>query len=506
MKILAAVLTGVLTAFAFVGKGFSAANRKLDRFRRNEVSAILVNSAIWMIVICIALCIFMACKPGMDASRACTLARKGNAEGAVRLVNALERGGYDEAKLLATREEVAAGLIESGKYAEGASVLADVPAGGNRDALEKRSTYLQACDRFEEGRYSEAAQTFYQMTDYADSAAYYADCRCALAIEAYLSGNESSARSLLLDVPDVVARVKAAAIRITGGEAEAQTILSAELFREDALNRMEETMAELSAARSDMPNGRIAAGQKHTVGLTSSGTVLATGDNAYGQCDVSSWNSVTQVAAGAYHTVALRSDGTVVAVGDNSQQQCDVSGWSGITAIAAGAYDTIGLCADGTVVAAGMHADLVSGWHGVTFVDGGSYALGCLYDKGAMMSSHKGAQMEMGTVLYDLSVCGQTSVGVLYDGTLVSSSEMAPQWTEIVTATAFEGGVLGIDVNGQVRAHFYRSGEQMDITVPGQAIEVESSGSHHVVLTSDGKVHAFGDNGSGQCGVADWQL
>lgn len=234
---------------------------------------------------------------------------------------------------------------------------------------------------------------------------------------------------------------------------------------------MEETMAELSAARSDMPNGRIAAGQKHTVGLTASGTVMATGDNSYGQCNVTGWNSVTQVAAGAYHTVVLRSDGTVVATGDNSQQQCDVSGWSG-----------------------------------VTFVDGGSYSLGCLYDKGAMMSSHKGAQMDMGTVLYDLSVCGQTSVGVLYDGTLISSSDKAPQWTGIVTATAFEGGVLGIDVNGQVCAHFYRPSEQTDIVVPGQAVEVESSGTHHVVLTSDGRVHAFGDNGSGQCNVADWQL
>lgn len=500
------MLTGILTAFAFVGKGFSGLNRKLNRFRKNDVSAILVNSAIWAVVVCIVLCIFMACKPGMDANRALTLAQKGDAEGAVRLVNALERSGYDAEKLLATREAVAAGLIESGKYAEGASVLADVPAGEARSALEKRITYLQACDQFEEGKYSEAAQTFYQMTDYADSAAYYADCRCALAIEAYLSGNESSARSLLLDVPDVVARVKAAAIRIAGGEAEAQSILSAELFREDTLNRMEETMAELSAARSDMPNGRIAAGQKHTVGLTASGTVMATGDNSYGQCNVTGWNSVTQVAAGAYHTVALRSDGTVVATGDNSQQQCDVSGWSGITAIATSAYDTIGLRADGTVVAAGMHADLVSGWHGVTFVDGGSYSLGCLYDKGAMMSSHKGAQMDMGTVLYDLSVCGQTSVGVLYDGTLISSSDKAPQWTGIVTATAFEGGVLGIDVNGQVCAHFYRPGEQTDIAVPGQAVEVESGGTHHVVLTSDGRVHAFGDNGSGQCNVADWQL
>ncbi|RED52826.1 Regulator of Chromosome Condensation (RCC1) repeat protein [Cohnella lupini] len=36
------------------------------------------------------------------------------------------------------------------------------------------------------------------------------------------------------------------------------------------------------------------------------------------------------IAAGRRHTVGLKSDGTVVAVGDNEYGQCDVSGWRGI--------------------------------------------------------------------------------------------------------------------------------------------------------------------------------
>ena len=59
----------------------------------------------------------------------------------------------------------------------------------------------------------------------------------------------------------------------------------------------------------------VAAGFKHTIGLKSNGTLVATGDNNYGQCDVSGWTDIAWVATGSYHTVGLKSDGTVVAAG-----------------------------------------------------------------------------------------------------------------------------------------------------------------------------------------------
>ena len=39
------------------------------------------------------------------------------------------------------------------------------------------------------------------------------------------------------------------------------------------------------------------------------------------------WRDLVAVSAGREHTVGLRSDGTVVATGDNGYGQCDVSGW-----------------------------------------------------------------------------------------------------------------------------------------------------------------------------------
>lgn len=71
----------------------------------------------------------------------------------------------------------------------------------------------------------------------------------------------------------------------------------------------------------------LAAGCRHTVGLRADGTVIASGLNQHGQCNVSDWNAITAIAAGAAHSVALKADGSVVAIGDNRFGQCNVDNW-----------------------------------------------------------------------------------------------------------------------------------------------------------------------------------
>ena len=110
----------------------------------------------------------------------------------------------------------------------------------------------------------------------------------------------------------------------------------------------------------------VAGGHVHTVGLRSDGTVVAVGWNDDGQCNVGSWTDIIAISAGgtpygttsritAYlgHTVGLRSDGTVVAVGDDEYGQCNVDNWTDIVAISAKRNCTVGLRSDGTVVAVG---------------------------------------------------------------------------------------------------------------------------------------------------------
>ena len=63
------------------------------------------------------------------------------------------------------------------------------------------------------------------------------------------------------------------------------------------------------------------------MGLKADGTVVATGWNGDGRCDVDNWIDIVQVDAGSAHTVGLRGDGTVVAAGDNTYGECNVGDW-----------------------------------------------------------------------------------------------------------------------------------------------------------------------------------
>jgi alpha-tubulin suppressor-like RCC1 family protein len=71
----------------------------------------------------------------------------------------------------------------------------------------------------------------------------------------------------------------------------------------------------------------VAAGYYNTVGLRSDGTVVAVGNNVYGQCDVGNWTSIEQIASGTGHTIGLETDGTVVAAGRDDYGQSDVGLW-----------------------------------------------------------------------------------------------------------------------------------------------------------------------------------
>src|SRR4030042_4633583 len=119
----------------------------------------------------------------------------------------------------------------------------------------------------------------------------------------------------------------------------------------------------------------VAAGDFHTVGLESDGSVGAVGMNDDGQCDVGNWTDITHVAAGYYHTVGVKADGTVVAMGWNEGGQCDVGNWTDITHVATGNFHTVGAKSDGSVVAVGINYDgqcAVGAWTDITHAAAGT--------------------------------------------------------------------------------------------------------------------------------------
>ena len=101
---------------------------------------------------------------------------------------------------------------------------------------------------------------------------------------------------------------------------------------------------------SDGPS--IAAGVYHTAGLKSNGTIIALGDNTYGQLNIHG-RALERFQQAHIIRSDFKSDGSVVAAGHNGYDQLKVSAWKNIKAITAGWYHTIGLQEDGTVVAAG---------------------------------------------------------------------------------------------------------------------------------------------------------
>ena len=86
------------------------------------------------------------------------------------------------------------------------------------------------------------------------------------------------------------------------------------------------------------------------------GTVVAWGDNSYGQTAVlAGLTDVTAIASGVAHNLALKRDGTVVAWGLNNHSQVSVPfGLSRVVAIAAGGWHSLALKSDGTVAAWGQ--------------------------------------------------------------------------------------------------------------------------------------------------------
>ena len=83
--------------------------------------------------------------------------------------------------------------------------------------------------------------------------------------------------------------------------------------------------------------------------------MVAVGDNEYGKCEVNNWKDIIAISAGNRHSIGLKSDGTVVAIGDNEDDQCSVDEWSDIVAVSTGNGHTVGMKADGSVVAVGRN-------------------------------------------------------------------------------------------------------------------------------------------------------
>ena len=243
----------------------------------------------------------------------------------------------------------------------------------------------------------------------------------------------------------------------------------------------------------------VAAGGSHSVLLMRDGTVWSWGANADGQLGngtteasmtpvrVEGLTGVKSVAAGDHHTVALKSDGTVWTWGKNHRGQlgngstvansplpvqAGVEGdyLTGVTAIAAGVEHTVALKSDGTVWA----------W--------GNNLYGQLGD-GTKTRQRSPVQVQglAGNVIA-LAAGGYHTVALLQDNGTVWS------WGYNFNGQLGDGTKINRNLPGTVVA-FAGSDDPLQ-----GMVSVAAGNMHTLALGADGKVRAWGANGSGQLG------
>ena len=339
--------------------------------------------------------------------------------------------------------------------------------------------YSNAVSLMNEGKYSEAISAFEELDGYMDSADLVKDCKYNYAVSLMNNRNYSEAIPYFLNndgYKDSRVLFVDCIKQLYPIDTIAYGFLHAVGLRTDgtvvATGVNYDGQCNVSEWKGIIA---VSAGDNHSLGLKTNDTVVATGKNDFGQCNVSGWKDIKAVSAGANHTVGLKSDGTVIAIGDNSRGQCDVSGWTDIIAVSAGANHTVGLKSDGTVVLVGndyLGQNDVSKWSDIISISIGYDHIVGLKSDGTVVAignpEEGKCDVQGWKDIIAVSAGERCTVGLKYDGTVVRAGSTIDknydisEWTDIVAISAGIHNVVGLKSDGTVISN-YKS-EDFDVS------------------------------------------
>lgn len=431
-------------------------------------------------------------------------AARGDYEKAISNLEAVEKGTEGEAALLQYRYALAKEALTAGDTDRAETLFTQLGDYADSRTMILECRYVAAEKAFAAGRFEEAKDNFYALSGYKDALDRYDGCRYAIAEQTAETDPQAGFDLFWALGGYADARDRAVAIaRQVTGEAD-------ETF---AVNRMlgvseeqVEQIKTLQSVREKLPQGKLAVGFYHTVGLKADGTVIATGRNDEGQCSVSAWTGVQAVACGAYHTVGLKADGTLAATGRNDEGQCDVSGWTNVVAVTCSDYNTLALLSDGTILSTGYQpfAEL-SGWKDVIFLSAGSYGAVGISSDGRVYCSHPSLRSEALAGAVAANVSTGYCVALMEDGTVIHTALDLP-WANVVALSAATTGTLALTADGRVLCHWFRARDALDFSDVTAAVALSAGATHTAVLLQDGTVVARGLNDQGQCDTSAWNL
>jgi alpha-tubulin suppressor-like RCC1 family protein len=275
----------------------------------------------------------------------------------------------------------------------------------------------------------------------------------------------------------------------------------------------------------------IASGDEYSLALLQDGTVVAWGDNEYGQLgDGSTVNSdvpvavkglsgVTAIVAGPRHGLALLSDGRVMEwghtiPGPNNDAAVEAPGLSGVTAIAAGGLN-LALLSNGIVMqwASGEAGSLkeVHGLSGVTAVAASGEHNLALLGNGAVMAWGENEYGQLGNGTHTASdeysevpepVCAVDETAPC--GHELSGVARIAAYQSVSFAVLGDGTLVawGANFGGQLGEGSEREAADAPIVVNGlsEVVAVAVGDRYVLALLANGTVMAWGGNGYGELG------
>ncbi len=261
----------------------------------------------------------------------------------------------------------------------------------------------------------------------------------------------------------------------------------------------------------------IAAGGNHVIAILNDGSVIASGDNSFRQCDVTSWTDVVEVDAGANFSVGLRKNKVVVVAGSNGYNVRDVAGLNNVVKIAAGYDHVVCLKNDGTVVAAGRNDSMqceVSGWTDIISVAAGmSHTVGLKADGTVVTAganTHGECDVSSWSDIREISSMGYSTIGLKNDGTVVAAGANfdgkcnVSGWSDIISVSAGTVHTVGLKSDGSVVAVGDNAYNECSVSGWTDIVQVSAGGHMTVGLKSDGSVLALGPNSYGECDLSGW--
>jgi hypothetical protein len=302
--------------------------------------------------------------------------------------------------------------------------------------------------------------------------------------------------------------------------------------------------------------------QGHSLSVCSNRTIMAWGDNYYGQLGngtnasslaptpVTGLSNVLAVAACSTATIALTIDSTIWTWGENTFGQLgignntdsnipvQVSSLTGVVAIAGGDYYSLALKSDGTVWAWGSNwsGELGNGTNtqsnvpvpvdsltGIIAIDaeGASYSL-ALKNDGTVWAWGSGigivpVQVASVTNVIAISVSFSSYLALKNDGTVwtwtgTNVPTQITSLTGIVEISSGWGHSLALKGDGSVwswgdnymgqlgNGNYTNSSVPVQLTSLTNVTSISAGGEQSLCLKNDGSLWAFGDNYSGQLG------